>query len=450
MAVARGRGWPARTARGATALSGAQAGLALGMDELLIGHSNHGPISLSVADRRLHLAIFGQTGTGKSTLLKSLILQDIEAGRGCMLLDPHGDLADELREHIPRNRTDLVCVIDPADLARAVAINPLFAVPPDERHRVAEEIVAVFSAIWELSPAATPRLLHILTNSLAALLDLPTGASLVGLPRLLVDAPWRASVVKHVRNPQVRAFWEEFEGWPERQREEAIAPLMNKAAALVTSPALYNTLGQARPTIRPERLMDEGMIVLCNLAKGRLGETSAHLLGALLLASFDLAARRRAAVPEAQRRDFTLYVDELASFAGHRLASLLSESRKYGLAFVGALQFTAQLPETVRAALFGNVGTVISFRVGADDAGPLGELLEWSPTTLRELGRGEIVARTVSGGVIREPVMGRTAPYEGERVGRGAKIQAQALERYARPREVVEARLLRWLNKDRT
>ena len=417
------------------------------MNELLIGHSNHGPISLSVADRRLHLAIFGQTGTGKSTLLKSLILQDIEVGRGCMLLDPHGDLADELLEHIPRHRTDLVCVIDPAELARAVAINPLFAVPPDERHRVAEEIVAVFSAIWELSPSATPRLLHILTNSLAALLDLPTGASLVGLPRLLVDAPWRARVVKHVRNPQVRAFWEEFEGWPERQREEAIAPLMNKAAALVTSPALYNTLGQARPTVRPERLMNEGMIVLCNLSKGRLGEMSAHLLGALLLASFDLAARRRAAVPEAQRRDFTLYVDELASFAGHRLASLLSESRKYGLAFAGALQFTAQLPEAVRAALFGNVGTVISFRVGADDALPLGELLEWSPTTLRELGRGEIVARTVSGGVIREPVLGRTVPYAGRRVGRGRQIRAQALERYARPRAAVEARLLRWLGR---
>lgn len=436
-----------REPRAAPPCSGVQAGLAFGMDELLIGHSNHGPITLSVADRRLHLAIFGQTGTGKSTLLKSLILQDIEAGRGCMLLDPHGDLADEILEHIPRRRTDLVCVIDPAHLPRAVAINPLAGVPPDERHRVVEEIVAVFSAIWELSPSSTPRLLHILTNSLAALLDMPTGASLVGLPRLLVDAPWRARVVKHVRNPQVRTFWQEFEDWPERQREEAIAPLMNKAGALVTSPALYNTLGQSSPTVRPELLMDEGIIVLCNLSKGRLGETSAHLLGALLLASFDLAARRRAAVPEAQRREFTLYVDELASFAGHRLASLLSESRKYALSFVGALQFTAQLPEAVRAALFGNVGTVISFRVGPDDAGPLGELLEWSPTTLRELGRGEIVARTVSGGVIREPVMGKTAPHAGERVGRGAKVRERALERYTRPREVVEAKLLAWLTR---
>lgn len=424
----------------------AQAGLACGMDDdLLIGHSNRGPIRLSVADRRLHAAIFGQTGVGKSTLLKSLILQDIEADRGCMVLDPHGDLADELLEHIPRRRTDAVCVIDPANLGHAVAINPLSAVPLDERHRVAEEIVAVFSAIWELSPSATPRLLHILTNCLAALLDLPTGATLVGLPRLLTDDQWRSRVVRHVRNPQVRAFWEEFEAWPERQREEAIAPIMNKAGALVTSPALYNTLGQATPTVRPERLMDGGMIVVCNLSKGRLGETSAHLLGALLLASFDLAARRRAAVPEAERRDFTIYVDELASFAGHRLASLLSESRKYALSFVGALQFTAQLPEVVRASLFGNVGTIVSFRIGADDAEPLGRLLEWSPTTLRELGRGEIIARTVAGGVIREPVMGMTAPYAGARAGRGANIRAQSATRYARPRAVVEGRLLRWL-----
>ena len=428
----------------------AWAGLTFGMDELLIGQSGRGPIRLSVADRRLHAAVFGQTGTGKTTLLKSLILQDIEAGRGCMVLDPHGDLAEDLLEHIPRRRTDDVCYFDPANLARAAALNPLAAVPPDERHRVTEEVVAVFAAIWGLSPAATPRLLHLLTNAIAALLDLPNGASLVGLPRLLSDRPWREHVVKHVTKPQVRAFWErEFAAWPERQQLEATAAVLNKAEMLVASPALYNTLGQISPTIRPERLMDEGRVVIANLSKGRLGETSAHLLGALLLAAFDLAARRRAAVPEAERRDFVVYADEFQAFAGERVASVLSEARKYRLALVLAAQFTAQMPEAVRAALFGNVGTVITFRVGPDDADELGRLLGWSPQTLRDLSRGEIIARTVARGEPRDAVLGRTAPVAVVRVGGAINIRSQSSQRYTRARCEVEARLLRWFDGTR-
>jgi hypothetical protein len=249
-----------------------------------------------------------------------------------------------------------------------------------------------------------------------------------------------------VTKPQVRAFWErEFAVWPERQQLEATAAVLNKAEMLIASPALYNTLGQISPTIRPERLMDEGRVVIANLSKGRLGETSAHLLGALLLAAFDLAARRRAAVPEAERRDFVIYADEFQAFAGERVASVLSEARKYRLALVLAAQFTAQMPEAVRMALFGNVGSVIAFRVGPDDAEELGRLLEWSPQTLRNLSRGEIVARVAKGGEPCDAVLGQTAAANARRAGRGDNILAQAAQRYMHSRKTVETKLLRWL-----
>jgi hypothetical protein len=421
------------------------------MDDLVLGTQlawgNERPMTLSVVDRRMHLVVIGQTGVGKSTFLRSLIAQDIAAGRGCAVLDPHGDLAEEVLDLVPRRRTDVVVYFDPADCGRVPALNPLAGVVPAERARVTEEIVAAFSSIWGLSTETTPRLLYILTNTIAALLDVPNGATLLGIPRMLTDEHYRALVVRHIRNPQVRRFWEaEFGAWPDRQRLEAIAPVMNKAEMLVHSPELYLTLGQVRPSVRPAEVMDEGRIFIANLSKGRLGETTSQLLGALLVASFDLAARRRAAIPEEARRDFALYADEFQNFASERFASILSEARKYRLSLTLATQYTRQVPERVRDALIGNVGSVVAFRVGDEDARMLARVLApWPATTLRELGRGEIITQLIQGGLATEPKRGTVLEIEPRPASRRLPVVKQSKRRYTRPREEVEERILRWL-----
>jgi len=424
------------------------------MEDLVLGTTTvwteERPLLLSVADRRMHVMVIGQTGVGKSTFLRSLIAQDIAAGRGCAVLDPHGDLAEEVLGLVPRHRTGDVVYFDPADRERVPALNPLAGVVPAERARVTEEIVAAFSAIWGLSTESTPRLLYILTNTIAALLDVPNGATLLGIPRMLTDADYRGRVVRHIRNPQVRRFWEaEFGVWPERQRLEATASVLNKAEMLVHSPELYLTLGQVRPSVRPEAVMESGQIFIANLSKGRLGETTAQLLGALLVASFDLAARRRAAVAEEARRDFALYADEFQNFASERFASILSEARKYRLALTIATQYSRQVPERVRDALVGNVGNVVAFRVGGDDAAVLERVLTpWPASTLRELGRGEMIVRLVADGITVQPRRGTALQVATPPSVRRFQIVKQSQRRYTRPREDVEARLLRWLESN--
>lgn len=421
------------------------------MDDIDIGKAIRGwgdfPLTLSVADRRHHMLVIGQTGVGKSTLLKNLLVQDILAGRGCALLDPHGDLALEILDHVPRQRIDDVVYFDPADLVRVPALNPLARVPVDERPRVAEEVVAAIASIWGLSPAETPRLLYILSNIVMALLDVPNGATLLGIPRMLVDEDYRRRVMRHVGNPQVLRFWrDEFARWPQRMQAEASSAVLNKAEMLVHAPSLYLTLGQIGPTIRPEAIMDEGRIFIANLSKGMLGETSSQLLGALLVASFDLAARRRASVPEAARKDFVLVADEFQNFASERFASILSEARKYRLSLVLATQYLQQVPESVRAAIVGNAGSMVAFRVGDEDARLLARVMvPWPASALQELGRGEVVVRLLQEGVTTEAEMGRTHPALEERAGNRALAVEQSARRYTRSRSEVERKLLRWM-----
>jgi hypothetical protein len=398
-------------------------------------------------DKRQHVYCIGKSGTGKSTLLRNLIVQDIEAGRGVGLIDPHGDLAEEILELVPRRRTDDLIYLDAGDLEHPVGINLLEQVADDERHLVVSNVVSTFRHLWAESWG--PRSEYILANAVAALLEFPAekgGATLLGVPRMLVDEHFRARVLSYVTDPRTRAFWElEFEAWPERLRAEAAAPLENKAGRLVASPVLRHILGQVRSTIRPAEIMDHGRVLLCNLAKGRVGEGEANLLGSLILTGFQLAAMRRAA--SEKRTPFQLYIDEFHNFTTESFASVLSESRKYGLGLTLAGQYLAQVTDEIRAAVLGNVGTLIAFRLGADDAAALAREFEYPPETLTELGRGEVCARLLQDGAVRAPFIGKTLPPLGRSSGRRENLLRQSRMRYARPRVEVERRIGRWLSR---
>lgn len=329
-------------------------------------------VALDEDERRRHLYLIGQTGTGKSTLLLNLLRQDFESGAGVALLDPHGDLARAALDHIPRRRTNDLVYVDPADIERPIGFNPLSRVQADLAPIVTDGIVAAFRHVWPDSWG--PRLDYILTNAVRVLLDVP-GATLLMLPRLLIDAPYRVQLVhRHVRDPVVRAYWQnEYAGYTESFRREAIAPIQNKIGKALMTPSLRNMLAQPRSTITPRRLMDEGAIVICNLSKGALGESTAHLLGALLVTALAQAALSRADTPADKRRVFHLYADEFQSFATESFSLILSEARKYALTLTLAHQYLDQLPPPLRAAIFGNAGSVIACRTGASDAPILAE-----------------------------------------------------------------------------
>ena len=337
--------------------------------ELLLGARITGDlIILAPEERQRHLYVVGQTGTGKSTLLLNLIAQDLASGAGLALLDPHGDLAETVLLHVPRHRPNDLVYVNPADSARPIGFNPLSAVPEDLKPIVADGVVSAFRHVWPESWG--PRLDYILTNAVRALLDVP-GGTLLMLPRLLIDEAFRVQLVKeYVADPYVRASWlGEYAGYGDHFRAEAVSPIQNKIGKALIEPRLRNMLAQPRSTITLRRLMDEGAIVICNLAKGQLGEGTAHLLGALLTTTIAQAALSRADVPAAERRTFHLYADEFQSFATDSFALILSEARKYGLTMTVAHQYLEQLPDKLRAAVFGNVGSMLACRTGASDAG---------------------------------------------------------------------------------
>jgi hypothetical protein len=391
--------------------------------------------------RRRHLYIVGQTGTGKSTLLLNLIAQDIAAGEGFALLDPHGDLAEAVLQHIPRDHTGRFVYLNPADAERPIGFNPLSAVPEDLKPIVADGVVSAFRHVWPESWG--PRLDYILTNAVRALLDVP-GGTLLMLPRLLIDEPFRVRIVDgHVRDPLVRSFWlNEYAGYGDHFRAEAISPIQNKIGKALIEPRLRNMLAQPSSTITLRRLMDEGAIIVCNLATGRLGEGVSHLLGALLTTSIAQAALSRADVPAVDRRVFHLYADEFQSFATESFALILSEARKYGLTLTIAHQYLDQVPERLRAAVFGNVGSLIACRTGVTDAAILTEQIGLGvPDALLDLPNFTAWSRLLLGGVPSSPTRFKLhdapiAPYPDPH----RRIEASA-RRFGRPRAQVEQRI---------
>lgn len=347
-------------------------------DLSLIGTTNfrQGNVKFGMAreDRKRHLYIIGKSGSGKSFALLLLTLSDIYHNQGFAVVDPHGDFAQDVLKYIPQHRLKDVVYFNPSDFEHPIAFNPMENSDPNMRASIASEIIGVLKKMF--ADSWGPRLEHILRFTLLALLEVPD-ASLLGITRMLTDKKYRAEVLSQVTDLTVKAFWvNEFAAWNDKFATEAVAPILNKVGAFTANPLIRNVIGQSRSSFDIRQIMDEGKILICDLSRGRLGEDNAATLGALLITKIQLAAMSRANIPLDQRRPFYLYVDEFQNFATDSFAVILSEARKYGLYLTVANQYVAQMPQEVRDAVFGNVGSMMTFRVGADDAVALARYFE--------------------------------------------------------------------------
>lgn len=396
-------------------------------------------------DRRRHMYLLGKTGMGKTTMLENMVVQDIVQGHGVGVVDPHGDFAEHLLELIPSHRINDVVYFNPADLEYPIGFNVLEAVDEHHKHLVASGLMGVFKKIWP--DVWSARMEHILNNCILALLECP-GSTLLGINRILVDREYRKRVVSKLTDPVVKSFWvDEYGRWEDRFLKEAIAPIQNKVGQFLSSSVIRNIVSQVKSTINPRDIMDSGKIFIMNLAKGRIGEDSSRLLGGMLITKLQLAAMERVDVPEPERRDFYLYVDEFQNFATQSFANILSEARKYHLDLIIAHQYIEQLdPEYVRPAVFGNVGTLIIFRVGGADATFLEP--EFTPTFLPEdlvnLTKFEMYLKLMIDGVASSPFSAHTFPPIATAYPNQDKVIRSSRERYAQPRAVIEEKILRW------
>lgn len=354
------------------------------------------------ADRLFHAHILGKTGTGKSTLLETLALQDIRAGRGCAVIDPHGDLVDRLSRAIPPSRQSDVIYLDAPRDGQPFGYNPLRRVRYDKIPLAASGLMEAWKKLW--TDAWGVRMEHVLRNALYALLE-TEGSTLPDILHLLGDPAFRRKVVFPLKNKQVRAFWLcEFPKYNPRFRQETIAPIQNKVGAFLADPRLFSILVQPKVDLRFRSIMDEGKVLLVNLSKGELGEDSATLLGALLVTTLSLAAFSRAEMPLPSREPFFLYVDEFQSYTTLSVANMISELRKFGVGMVLANQHLHQLAPDIRSAVLGNVGTLVAFRVGAEDALLLSrELDPFTPFDLMNLPNHECYLRLMIDGVPSRP-----------------------------------------------
>jgi hypothetical protein len=322
------------------------------------------PFGIKQEDRLSHIYIIGKTGVGKSTLIETLARQDLEAGRGFALIDPHGDLVDRIAKDVVAKEPGRVAYLNAPDGGQPFGYNPLRRVREDKIPLAASGLIETLRKLWP--DAWGVRMEHVLRNCLFALLE-QDGARLPDILRLFADESYRKSIARKIRNETVRRFWLcEFENYHFRQRADAVAPIQNKLGALLSDPTLYRVLVEPKVDLHLRSLMDEGRVLLANVSKGRLGEDSSRVMGALLLSTLALASLSRADSPN--RRPFFIYADEFQLFTTLMLANMLPELRKYGVGMTMANQHLHQVEPDVRHAILGNAGTLISFRVGAEDA----------------------------------------------------------------------------------
>ena len=405
-------------------------------------------------DRRKHVYLIGKSGTGKTALLHNMVVQDIENGEGICVVDPHGEFVESLLEKIPSSRAKDVIYFNPADTDFHLGFNVLELPDPKYKHLVASGLMAIFTKIW--ANVWSARMEYILNNAILALLETP-GSTLLGVTRILVDKDFRQKIITNVKDPVVRAFWvNEFESWRDQFRNEAIAPIQNKVGQFLSTALIRNVVGQTKSTIDIFDIMNNKKIFLVNVSKGRIGEDNSALLGAMLITKIQLSAMERVRIPEEDRQDFYLYVDEFQNFATDSFAGILSEARKYRLNLILAHQYVGQLitmgtaltSTKVRDAVFGNVGTMIMFRVGAADAEYLEN--EFSPEITIEdmvnLPNYCVYLKLLCDGVSSRPFSASTLPpfKIPASAATAKKIIESSRKLYARPREVVEDEIIHW------
>ena len=368
---------------------------------------------IKAKDRLRHVYVIGKTGLGKSTLLENMAIQDIQNGNGIAFIDPHGGTAEKLLEYVPEHRIKDVLYFAPFDMEYPVSFNVMEDIGPDKRHLVVNGLMSTFEKIWV--DAWSARMAYILNNTLLALLEYP-GSTLLGVNRMLSDKEYRKKVVDNIKDTSVRAFWvDEFGKWTEKFIAEAIPAIQNKVGQFTSNPLVRNLLGQSQSSFDIRKIMDEKKIMIINLSKGRVGEGNANLIGSMLITKIYLSAMSRADRNEnelAKLPPFYLYVDEFQSFANKSFADILSEARKYKLSLNIAHQYIEQMEEEVRDAVFGNVGTMIAFRVGAFDAEVLEK--EFAPTfeaaDLVNLGFAQIYLKLMIDSVSSQPFSAKTLP----------------------------------------
>lgn len=359
-------------------------------------------------DRRRHLYIVGKSGVGKSKLQELFVRQDVAYGHGVCVIDPHGDFIDDILNAIPENRIDDVCVIDPSDVDFPASFNPLQNVDPNFKHQLTQGLIEVlekqFGANW------TPRLEHVFRFTTLALLDYPH-ATMRGMISMLTDRNYRQKVVEYIEDDMVKRFWAiEFADWSEKFDTDAIIPLVNKLGQFLSDPMLRNIFGQKTNKINLEDIMNEQKILLINICKGKIGEENASFFGSMFLTKIKQAGMARAKLPQEKRTDFYLYVDEFQNVVTETFENLLSEARKYGINLTVAHQYVGQIPEKVEAAVLGNVGSMICFRVGGEDAVKLKSDFEpiFDVKDMINLGVGEFYIKMTIDGESYDPFSAET------------------------------------------
>jgi len=368
------------------------------------------PFGIKIDDRRRHMYVIGKTGMGKTVMLQNMAIQDIKNGAGVGVVDPHGEFAEALLDHIPKERLKDVVYFNPADYEHPMGFNVLENVNFDQRHLVASGLMGVFKKLWP--DVWSARMEYILNNAILALLEYPD-ATLLGVNRMFSTPNYRKDVVDHITDPVVKSFWtQEYANYTQRLEVEATASIQNKVGQFISAPLIRNIIGQVKSTVDIREIMDNKKILIANLSKGKIGEDNARLLGSMLMTKIYLAAMSRVDIPEEERKDFFLYVDEFQNFQSKAFADVLSEARKYRLSLILAHQYVTQMDEEVRDAVFGNVGTIVSFRIGAQDAEELEK--EFAPEFELEdfvnLGKYNIILKLMIDGLASRGFASTTLP----------------------------------------
>ncbi len=403
---------------------------------------------IKAKDRLRHFYVIGKTGMGKSTLLENMAIQDIQNGNGLAFIDPHGGTAEKLLEYVPQERIKDVLYFAPFDLEYPVSFNIMEDVGADKRHLVVAGLMATFEKIW--ADAWSARMAYILQNTIAALLEYP-GATLLGVNRMYTDKDFRKKVMDNIKDVAVRAFWfDEYTKYTDRYTQEATPAIQNKIGQFASNPLVRNIIGQSKSSFDIRSFMDQKKILIINLSKGRVGDGNARLLGSMLITKIYLAAMSRADMSEsdlAKAPNFYLYVDEFQSFANKSFADILSEARKYKLNLTIAHQYIEQMEEEVRNAVFGNVGTMVSFRVGAFDAEVLEKEFapEFNATDLVNLGFTQIYLKLMIDGVSSRPFSAAAiAPIPKPEITFKDDVIENSRGQFAMPRAQVEKNIIEW------